>query len=450
MKMSDVALLSFNVKKEIADAFSSLGYISLSDVQAKTIPLLLKKESVLANSYTGSGKTFCYLIPIINNIDFSSDSIEAIIIVPTNILVDQVKKEFDSFFDLLGYSNEFIKVIKSKNDFSRVKAKVVITTPSMYKEVFSHYSTNRLSYVIIDEADMLLFDGFLFFTEDVKKQIDQSIISVFSASIKTQDITRIKRRFKIKNVVSISQKINCDKISHHLIDFSSYLKKEALNKIISSIKYMKMIVFFKSVEEANDVYLDYKDRKDVFIFHGELDKREIKKTFSSLQKKDSFIVFSSDYLSRGVDLKGIDTIISYSLPDTLDYYFHRAGRTGRFFTDGDSYIMVDKDNEKEIKDILSLKRREVSFDVFKVNETGLKKISQSYVFKNLGKKDQSNEQLQKKIRHAYNKNKSDKVKPNYKKKVSKAIKRVKEKHRMKVVRTNIAKKGGNARDFHQD
>ena len=112
--------------------------------------------------------------------------------------------------------------------------------------------------------------------------------------------------------------------------------------------------------------------------------------------------------------------------------------------------MVDKDNEKEIKDILSLKRREVSFDVFKVNETGLKKISQSYVFKNLGKKDQSNEQLQKKIRHAYNKNKSDKVKPNYKKKVSKAIKRVKEKHRMKVVRTNIAKKGGNARDFHQD
>ena len=213
---------------------------------------------------------------------------------------------------------------------------------------------------------------------------------------------------------------------------------------------MKMIVFFKSVEEANDVYLDYKDRKDVFIFHGELDKREIKKTFSSLQKKDSFIVFSSDYLSRGVDLKGIDTIISYSLPDTLDYYFHRAGRTGRFFTDGDSYIMVDKDNEKEIKDILSLKRREVSFDVFKVNETGLKNLSQSYVFKNLGKKDQSNEQLQKKIRHAYNKNKSDKVKPNYKKKVSKAIKRVKEKQRMKDVRRNIAKKGGNARDFHQD
>ena len=130
MKMSDVALSSFNVKKEIADAFSSLGYTSLSDVQAKTIPLLLKKESVLANSYTGSGKTFCYLIPIINNIDFSSDSIEAIIIVPTNILVDQVKKEFDTFFDLLGYSNEFIKVIKSKNDFSRVKATVVITEAS--------------------------------------------------------------------------------------------------------------------------------------------------------------------------------------------------------------------------------------------------------------------------------------------------------------------------------
>ena len=450
--MNNLNIKSFNIKKEVITAFNSLGYDKLSPVQEKTIPLLLKRENCLVISETGSGKTFSYLIPILNNLDFSTSSIEAIIIVPTIILMEQIKKVFTSFFDKLGYDYELVKTIKDKNSFTKSKPKIVITTPSLYPEIFSHYPTNLLKYVIIDEADMLIFDGFASIIQILKKQIDKNMVSVFSASIKIQDITRVKKALKIKNVISVSSNITSNLVSHYLIDYSPLDRKEALYLLLhNKIKSLKVIVFFKTISEEEEVYSYFKDKKlSIFKVHGKLDKREIKQTISAFENAKYGVLFSSDYTSRGMDIDDVETIISYSVSDNLDYYFHRAGRTGRFDKKGNSYILVNKDDETEIKNIKTLSKRNVTFYVYKLTRNEFKLVSSSYIFKNLGKKDQSNDKLQKQIRHAVNKVKSNKVKPNYKKKVSKAVKRVKEKHRMKVVRTNIAKSGGNVNDFHND
>lgn len=450
--MNNLTLKSLNIKPEISDAFIKLGFNKLSLVQEKTIPLLLKGENCLVTSQTGSGKTFSYLIPILNNIDLKSNSIEAIIVVPTIILLDQIKKVIDDFVKALNYPSDFTKVIKDNKSFTKSNPKIVITTPNQYLNIFSHYPTNNLKYVIIDEGDMLIFDGFGEILNTLKRQIDKNIVSIFSASIKKQDITRVKKALHIKNVITISDEITSSNVTHHLIDYSPLDRKEALYLLLKDkIKYLKAIVYFKSISDLEEVYRYFKDKDlNIFKIHGKLDKREIKQVISSYESKKSPILFSSDYTSRGLDIDDVDTIISYSLSDDLDYYFHRAGRTGRFSSDGDSYILVDKDDENELKDIKTLSKRGLDFTVYKLSRNELKEVSSSYVFKNLGKKDQSNDKLQKQIRHAVNKVKSKKVKPNYKKKVSKAVKRVKEKHRMKVVRTNIAKSGGNAKDFHND
>lgn len=450
--MNNLNIKSLNIKKEVITAFNSLGYDKLSPVQEKAIPLLLKKENCLVISETGSGKTFSYLIPILNNLDFSTSSLEAIIIVPTIILMEQIKKVFISFFDKLGYDPELVKSIKDKNSFTKSKPKIVITTPSLYPEIFSHYPTNLLKYVIIDEADMLIFDGFASIIQILKKQIDKNMVSVFSASIKIQDITRVKKALKIKHVINVSSNITSNLVTHYLIDYSPLDRKEALYLLLhNKIKSLKVIVFFKTISEEEEVYSYFKDKQlSIFKVHGKLDKREIKQTISAFENAKYGVLFSSDYTSRGMDIDDVETIISYSVSDNLDYYFHRAGRTGRFDKEGDSYILVNKDDETEIKNIKTLSKRNVSFYVYKLTRNEFKLVSSSYIFKNLGKKDQSNDKLQKQIRHAVNKVKSNKVKPNYKKKVSKAVKRVKEKHRMKVVRTNIAKSGGNVNDFHND
>lgn len=450
--MNNLTLKSLNVKDEICSAFSKLGFSYLSDVQEKTIPVLLNNKSVLVVSETGSGKTFSYLIPILNNIDFDDKSLEAIILLPTNILVDQVKKVISSFTSNLGYKDDFVKAIKSKNDFSKSFPKIVVTTTSLYNQIFSHYPTNNLKNVIIDEGDMLIFDGFSEVLNLLKKQIDKKIVSIFSASIKKQDITRIKSALKISTVIEVSCKITSYNVSHVLVDYFPLNKEDALVLLLNQKdKYLKTIVFFKTIEELNKISSYLKDKKLKFLLvHGELDKRAIKKTLNDFDKASSSILLASDYLSRGIDCKDVDLIISYSLPSDLDYYFHRAGRTGRFFNSGLSYILVNKDDEKDLKAIKSLNKRGISFSLVKLSKNGIKDLPTSYIFKNLGKKDQSNDQLQKKIRHAVNKTKSKKVKPNYKKKVSKAVSRVKEKHRMKVVRTNIAKSGGNVKDFHVD
>ena len=450
--MNNLTLKSLNVKEEIVTAFNKAGYTTLSEVQEKTIPIILRNENVLVISETGSGKTFSYLLPILNNIDMSSKSVEAIIVVPTTLLLDQIKKVVLDLISFLNYDSSFVKTLKSEKDFSKASPKIVITTPHLYKNIFSHYPTDKLKNVIVDEADMLIFDGFSEIIKILKRQIDKSIVSIFSASIKSQDIKRIKTAFKIKNIVQVSSIITTKSVNHHLVDYLPLDKNEALYLLLNDkLKFVKCIVFTSSIDELKEVSIYLKDKGIKFsCIHGDLDKREIKQVITSFDKMSNGILLSSDFSSRGVDINGIDCIISYSLPSDLDYYFHRAGRTGRFFTTGDSYLLIDKDDEDVLAKIRTLIKRNVKFEVLKLSKNELKVLSKSYIFKNLGKKDQSNDKLQKKIRHEVNKLKSEKVKPNYKKKVSKAVSRVKEKHRMKVVRTNIAKNGGNAKDFHRE
>lgn len=182
-----------------------------------------------------------------------------------------------------------------------------------------------------------------------------------------------------------------------------------------------------------------------------MDKRDIKKTIDAFRNENETLLLASDYVSRGLDIEGVECIVSIDLPNDSQYYFHRAGRAGRYSTNGDSYIFYSDDDLDSIKNINDLIRRNISFDTYSISQKQLKKNKGNYQFRNLGKKDRAeNEKLQKKIRHAVNKNKSNKVKPNYKKKVSKAVDLVKLKHRKKIVLTNISKNGGNATDYHID
>ena len=325
-------------------------------------------------------------------------------------------------------------------------------TPELYPSLCSHYPINKLKRVIIDEGDMVAFDGFKDALEAVKKQKEAHMISFFSASLNEQDIKRVKKAFSINAVVDVRDAITSKSVKHHLIDIRTNSKAEALDLFLKETNPFKVIAFVSTKDELYNVSEDLKKlHRHHLIVHGGLDKREIKKALDTFRKDEENLLLASDYVSRGLDIPDVEVILSLDLPKDSDYYFHRAGRAGRFSAPGDSYVfytMDDKDSVKKVKDLV---RRNVSFDSFTLNKDSLKKNKGAYEFKNLGKKDRADsEVLQKKIRHAVNENKSHKVKPGYKKKVRKAVDLVKFKHRRKIVLTNIAKSGGNAKDFHMD
>lgn len=442
---------AFNLKPELISALSDSGFISASPIQEKTIPLLLKKNNVLALAPTGTGKTLAYLIPIINNL-IDNQKLQAIIISPTAALMDQIEKVAKDILSKLDYRSDALKVLHSKKDFTRSNPLLILTTLPLVKDIYSKYPVDQLSYIVIDEGDMITFDGFDEYLPVLKGAIAKGLVSFFSASLNIQDIKKVKSYFKIKSVIDVrSSLITSENVKHHYVNLRSIDKVEGLKKLLENINSFKTIVFTSSKNDLYKYASEFKAAGIKFVLlSGDLEKREIKQAIEAFKKPTSRLLLATDYASRGLDIPDVDAIISLDLPKDSDYYFHRAGRAGRFDKGGDSYIFYSEDNEKSVTDLKALIRRGVKGDLIIVSKNGVKFSKGPYVFKNLGKKDQSNDKLQKQIRHAIMETKSNKVKPGYKKKVLKAVEKVKRKHRMKVVRTNIARAGGNANDYHED
>ena len=224
---------STSLKKDILDILKEDGFISMSPVQAKTIPLLLKGNNVLSLAPTGTGKTLAYALPILNDLE-DTGTVQAVIISPTVALLDQIKSVFEEFTLRLGFKADAVKAIYSQNDFKRSRPDVVMITPELYPSLCSHYPINKLKRVIIDEGDMVAFDGFKDALEALKKQKEAHMISFFSASLNEQDIKRVKKAFSINAVVDVRDAITSKSVKHHLIDIRTNSKAQALDQASSA------------------------------------------------------------------------------------------------------------------------------------------------------------------------------------------------------------------------
>ena len=450
----DYPVGSLNLNRNLVQVFLDSNINYFSPIQGKVIPKLLNNKSVLGLSQTGTGKTYAFALPIINYLlNNDNDNIQSIIVSPTNFLIDQIYNVISFLLSKINISSNKVVTIKSQKDINNNKPNIIITTPLLISTIIKKYDLSKLNYFIIDEGDMIIFDGFNEIIKLANSFIKKEIVSIFSASINIQDISRIKSAFKINTIIDVrDNKINTSFINHNLISYRGLDLDNALLTFLNFNNIDKAIIFASSKKELftlNEKIKNINNYK-IFLVHGDLSKSEINNVINQFNKSNNSLLLASDYASRGLDLVNVNNIISYSLPSDLNYYFHRAGRSGRFFSSGFSYIFYDENKDEDKKKINDLIRRGINFDIYILNKNSFRKTKDNYIFKNLGKKDQSNEKLQKQIRHAVNKTKSKKVKPNYKKKVLKAVERVKEKHRRKVILTNIGKSGGNTKDFHDD
>jgi ATP-dependent RNA helicase CshB len=426
------------------------GFTYVSPIQEKVIPRLLKGRSVLALAETGSGKTLAYAVPIVNDL-VNSGHVQAVILSPTAALLGQIREVLLSLLKPFSFPEDAIKAIYGNKDITRAHPDIILTTVSLFPKLLSSYPMNDLKRVVIDEGDMIAFDGFDDVLGSLRGPKEKHQISFFSASLNVQDVKRIQKAFGIDEVIDVRAGITSAGVDHHLVSIRGLDRKEALRLFLAATKPFKAIVFFSTKDALYETAAVFKEEGIPFLLvEGGLDKRDILRTLEDFKKDENPLLLATDYASRGLDIPDVSAVISYDLPKDSDYYFHRAGRSGRFDRKGDSFVFYDEDEEEEVWKAEELIRRKVSFDALFLSKGGLRKGKSAYQFKNLGKKDQSNDKLQKQIRHAVALSSTHEVKPNYKKKVRKAVEKVKFRHRQKIVLTNIARAGGDVRDFHSD
>ncbi len=407
-----------NLTTWVKNGFESYNFTSLTDIQKETLPLLLKNKNVVGISYTGSGKTLAFLIPTLNKIKLD-DNIQVVIISPTRELATQTYKKINEFNKyqselrthlIVGgeKNSEIVKKIKNK------KPQILVATPTKLLEILNNKTINLkyLNTLIIDEADMLmdldfwpLIDEFIdtYGNDNLQK-------SAWSATLHEQLAIKLKKTFKDTKIIQIGESIYLnDKIKHYIIQTNNNFN--TLNTLLNNNNFYLCIIFANTKKQVDEIYNHLLTlKKNVIKLHGDLSKRERAKNFKDIKNFKYQFIVASDLASRGMDIDGVSTVISWNIPNTLDWYIHRSGRCGRGKYNGESYIIHDGQNFKEID---KLKSKNISFSYYVQKKDKIIPINEKDFKENIKKKSQEKNNSNKTIIT----NKNLKVKPNYKKKI---------------------------------
>lgn len=436
---------AFSISKKMNNALVSLGYKEPSNVQKVVIPKALRGVSLLAQSETGSGKTHAYLIPIIEKTDCNLNRPQSIIIAPTRELARQIydfARQFQRF-----YQNLRIRLYSSEADVTQnqegvsIPPQIIIGTPGRIKDLLvdKHILTlQNVKTVVLDEADMLLDMGFFSDIEPLFSVLRDPQIMVFSATLK-QNLRDELSKFVRSDFEYEGEKTETSStVSHHLIDIKHQGTVNALISFLNIRKPYLCIIFASTVKTVDEIHKGLKSNGiDAIYFSGSLDDRSRKKAIREIRSNKYSIIVASDLLSRGIDIPDVTDVISVDLPSDLEFYHHRAGRSGRFGKKGDSWVFYNADSVKEAKSIMD---EGVAFDFYILRKDELKLDPVGLLPKTkLSKKKDLPEEEKKEIAIAKALARPKHIEPMYKKKKQFAIEKVKRKYRKKAIQRSIRK-----------
>ena len=430
---------SFNLKPDIIKALHALNYEEATSIQDIAIPKILKKENVIVKSETGSGKTHSFLIPILNNLTFDR-GIEALIIVPTNELAIQTYeffKEFKDYFPSLAIKLIINGVgLKKGEQQLKTNSQIIIATPTRLSYLLEDKSINleNCKTLVLDEADMLAETGFFGDIEKVYNKLNNPQIVVLSATISQSVRDFLKKNLPNDLIIEDEKNSLKNKITHYFINTKHIDLLESVEIFLKNINPYLLFIFANTKKEVNDIYLFLKKNKyKVGIISGELSLRERKAMLRMANNNDFQILVCSDLASRGIDVNDVSDVLSVNIPNNIEYYFHRAGRTARNGKEGNSYVFYNHDSLDKVNQLINLdidpKYLKITNKELVIDQKPETKKKMNYV----------NVELVKEINKATSRIKTKNVKPNYKKKVRVEAEKVKRKYKRKMIKKEIRK-----------
>lgn len=361
------------VHSDYIKALKELGIKTPTEIQEKTIPTLIKsKTDFIGLAQTGTGKTAAYGLPVLNSIDPSSAVVQALILSPTRELVQQIKKQL---FKFTKYTSEkiFVEAVyggeKIEKQISRLQrpTHVIVATPGRLIDLIEKGSINLRSIqtLILDEADEMMSMGF-------KKELD-SILSYTSGSRNTwlfsatmpEEIQRIISKYMDPNasrvIVNKDSLVNAN-ISHQYIITSIDNKSNVLINLLDKFGEGRGIVFCRTKLGTQKLVKELKEEGfSVDALEGDMQQRERDKVMRMFKKGTLQYLVSTDVSARGIDVTNLAFIIHHQLPENLEYYTHRSGRTARAGKTGVSVALIlpsELQRVHEIQKALGIKFKE--------------------------------------------------------------------------------------------
>ncbi len=352
---------ALGLSKPLLDAVADMGFETPSEVQEKAIPILLEKETdLVALAQTGTGKTAAFGFPLIQKLDSNSRTTQGLILSPTRELCLQITNEIQAYSKYVkGVNTVAIYGGASITDQARqIKrgAQIVVATPGRMKDMIGRglVDISKIDYCILDEADEMLNMGFY---EDIKDILSntpkEKSTWLFSATM-PNEVSKIAKKF-MHNPVEITvgtKNAGISTVNHEYYVVGGRDRYPALKRLADANPDIFSLVFCRTKRDTQRVAEKLiEDGYNAGALHGDLSQNQRDLVMNSFRKKQIQMLVATDVASRGIDVDDITHVINYQLPDEIEVYTHRSGRTGRAGKSGISMVIVTRSEIRKIKSI---------------------------------------------------------------------------------------------------
>ena len=351
--------LSESLQRAIID----LGFENPTEVQEKAIPMLLEKDTdLVALAQTGTGKTAAFGFPLIQKIDANNRNTQALILSPTRELCLQITNEIKNYSKYEKGINVVAvyggaSITEQARDIKR-GAQIIVATPGRMQDMINRGLVNitQINYCILDEADEMLNMGFY---EDIVNILsttpDEKSTWLFSATM-PQEVARIAKQFMHDPLeITVGTKNSGSAtVSHEFYLVNARDRYEALKRLADANPDIFSVVFCRTKRDTQAVAEKLiEDGYSAAALHGDLSQAQRDGVMKSFRGRQIQMLVATDVAARGIDVDNITHVVNYQLPDEIETYNHRSGRTGRAGKLGTSIVIVTK---SEIRKISSIER----------------------------------------------------------------------------------------------
>ena len=353
--------LNLGIEKHLLDAINDLGFETPSEIQQKTIPKLLSTEcDLVALAQTGTGKTAAFGFPMLQKIDIKSRTTQGLILSPTRELCLQITNELKLYGKYCnGLNITAIYGGASITDQAKnIKrgSQIIVATPGRMKDMISRrlVDISKIDYAVLDEADEMLNMGFF---EDIKSILSHTPENkstwLFSATM-PKEVSLIAKKFMFSPTeITVGHKNTGSKnVSHEFYMVASRDRYPALKRLADANPEIFAVIFCRTKRETQKVAEKLiEDGYNAGALHGDLSQNQRDLVMKSFRNKQIQMLVATDVAARGIDVDDITHVINYQLPDEIETYTHRSGRTGRAGKNGISIVIITKSEARKIKAI---------------------------------------------------------------------------------------------------
>ena len=352
---------NLDLSKELKKALNDMEFVEMTAIQSQSIPAMIAGNDIVAQAPTGTGKTCSFGIPVVENTDTSERNVTSLILAPTRELALQIANEL---IRLTKYKKSIrIAVVYGGQNIDRQilalkrKPQIIVATPGRLMDHMRRKTIrlDHLKTLVLDEADEMLDMGFREDIDEILQSIPEERQTVLFSATMSREILDITKKY-LKDPVKIKttkSEVTVSSVKQYYLEVSPDNKTDVLARLIDVNDFKLSMVFCNTKKKVDELAHDLTVRGyNAMGLHGDMKQSQRDRVMREFKNGNIETLIATDVAARGIDIKDIDVVFNYDLPDDMEYYVHRIGRTGRANREGVSYSLVSRREMYRLHEIM--------------------------------------------------------------------------------------------------